>query len=181
MGRGDAQPANTALTATYQAASSTGKWQVGFGTSGSAGGFLVAVDGARFRVQAPDALLNDWQTVTVDGRALRVRAHCAEASANALLGDAQIALDVRPLHDESAGGGGAGQGLVRAPMMGLVVGVNVEAGQRVAAGQRLATMESMKMEMAINAPFDGTVAWVGCAAQARVERHQDLFHIAPAT
>jgi 3-methylcrotonyl-CoA carboxylase alpha subunit len=64
--------------------------------------------------------------------------------------------------------------------MGLVVGVNVAGGQAVVAGQRLATIESMKMEMAITAPAAGTVAWVGCAAQARVERHQELFRIDPA-
>jgi acetyl/propionyl-CoA carboxylase alpha subunit len=181
MSRGDLQPTPgaPALTATYQVASATGKWKVGFGIGGGSR-FAVQVGDTLFRVEAPDATSSEWQTVSIDGRALRLRSHCTAESANAFLGEEQIALDVRPLHDESAGGGGAGQGQVRAPMMGLVIGVSVQAGQQVAAGQRLATMESMKMEMAINAPYAGTVAWVGCAAQARVERHQDLFHIAPA-
>ena len=62
-------------------------------------------------------------------------------------------------------------------MMGLVVTVSVQAGQQVGAGERLATLESMKMEMAITAPVAGTVRWVGVAAQDKVERHQDLFQI----
>lgn len=47
---------------------------------------------------------------------------------------------------------------VAAPMPGLVVGVDVVAGQVVAAGDRLLTLEAMKMETSIAAPFAGTVS-----------------------
>jgi 3-methylcrotonyl-CoA carboxylase alpha subunit len=167
------------LTDTWQATSASGVWRTGFGASGIAGSFEVQVDGRVLRVEAPDAQSGNWQSVSVDGRVLRLRAHASARTVCALVGDDQIALDIQPLHADGAAGGAGGQGLVRAPMMGLVIGLDVAQGQTVAAGQRLATMESMKMEMAINAPLAGTVAWVGCAAQARVERHQDLFHITP--
>jgi 3-methylcrotonyl-CoA carboxylase alpha subunit len=166
--------------ATYKVSSSSGNWQIGFGPAPGAGEFAVHVDGTRHQVAAPQALSPAWQTVVVDGLALRMRAHCAPGRPSALVGEGQLALDVQPAHDARSGAGAAQSGLVRAPMMGLVVGVNVAGGQAVVAGQRLATIESMKMEMAITAPAAGTVAWVGCAAQARVERHQELFRIDPA-
>ncbi|MBC7376046.1 MAG: ATP-grasp domain-containing protein [Burkholderiaceae bacterium] len=166
--------------ATYKVSSSSGTWKIGFGPAPRAGEFVVHVDGAQHHVAAPDAMSSSWQAVTVDGLTLRMRAHCAAGRASALIGESQLALDIHPAHHPRSGTGAAHSGLVRAPMMGLVVGVNVASGQAVAAGQRLATIESMKMEMGITAPAAGTVTWVGCAAQARVERHQELFRIDPA-
>jgi pyruvate carboxylase len=46
---------------------------------------------------------------------------------------------------------------IAAPMPGLVVGVSVIAGQRVEPGDHLVTLEAMKMETSITAPFAGTV------------------------
>ncbi len=40
----------------------------------------------------------------------------------------------------------------RSPVMGLVIRVEVEAGQKVEAGQRLMVLEAMKMECHITAP-----------------------------
>lgn len=166
--------------ATYKAFSSSGDWKIGFAPSSATGEFVVDVNGVRHSVAAHDALSTGWQSVTVDGLTLCLRAHCAVDHASALLGEGQLVLDIHPVHDARAGSSATHSGLVRAPMMGLVVGVNVTSGQLVTAGQRLATLESMKMEMAINAPMAGTLSWVGCATQARVERHQDLFRIDPA-
>jgi pyruvate carboxylase len=47
---------------------------------------------------------------------------------------------------------------VAAPMPGLVVGIDVKQGQVVAAGDRLVTLEAMKMETSITAPYAGTVS-----------------------
>ena len=46
---------------------------------------------------------------------------------------------------------------VAAPMPGLVVTVAVKAGQEIKAGDIIATLEAMKMEMALHAPRDGTI------------------------
>ena len=43
-------------------------------------------------------------------------------------------------------------------MPGKVTAVEVTQGEKVAKGQRLLTLEAMKMEHALTAPFDGTVA-----------------------
>ena len=55
-------------------------------------------------------------------------------------------------------GAHAGDGAILAPMPGKVVGVDVAVGDSVSKGQRLLTLEAMKMEHALTAPFDGTVS-----------------------
>ena len=52
----------------------------------------------------------------------------------------------------------AADGAILSPMPGRVIAVDVAAGDTVAKGQRLVTLEAMKMEHALVAPFDGTVA-----------------------
>jgi 3-methylcrotonyl-CoA carboxylase alpha subunit len=49
-------------------------------------------------------------------------------------------------------------GSILAPMPGKVIAVDVAAGEAVTKGQRLLVLEAMKMEHALTAPFDGTVA-----------------------
>jgi len=57
-----------------------------------------------------------------------------------------------------AGGGAMGDGAILSPMPGRVIAVAVAQGDAVTKGQRLLVLEAMKMEMALVAPFDGTVA-----------------------
>ena len=54
--------------------------------------------------------------------------------------------------------GGAGDGVIKAPMHGKVLELFVSTGETVAAGQRLAVIEAMKMEHTLRAPFAGRVA-----------------------
>ena len=51
----------------------------------------------------------------------------------------------------------AGDGAVRAPMPGKIVATHAAAGDHVTKGQPLVTLEAMKMEHALTAPFDGLV------------------------
>jgi len=74
---------------------------------------------------------------------------------------------------------GARSGLLRAPMMGVVVKVNVKANDAVNAGDVLVVEESMKMELLIEAPCRGTVKSVNCAAGDMVARHQILIDVEP--
>ncbi|HEY0917715.1 acetyl/propionyl/methylcrotonyl-CoA carboxylase subunit alpha [Devosia sp.] len=60
-------------------------------------------------------------------------------------------------------------GLLRSPMSGRIIAVPVAPGDRVAAGQVVAVVEAMKMELALTAPFAGTVAEVGAAVADQVE------------
>lgn len=53
---------------------------------------------------------------------------------------------------------------VKAPLPGVVTGINVSAGQRVKKGDTVVVLEAMKMENNIAAECDGTVSAV-CVAQ----------------
>ncbi|NTZ42626.1 acetyl/propionyl/methylcrotonyl-CoA carboxylase subunit alpha [Altererythrobacter sp. SALINAS58] len=63
----------------------------------------------------------------------------------------------------------AGDGAILAPMPGKVIAVDVAEGEAVKAGQRLLVLEAMKMEHALTAPFDGTVAGLNAAVGGQVE------------
>ena len=61
------------------------------------------------------------------------------------------------------GGGAAARGqILKAPMPGRVVMVEVTVGQAVAPGDGLVILEAMKMEHQIVAPRDGTIAAINC-------------------
>ncbi|KTT99431.1 acetyl/propionyl/methylcrotonyl-CoA carboxylase subunit alpha [Sphingomonas sanguinis] len=53
--------------------------------------------------------------------------------------------------------GGAADGGILSPMPGRIIAVAVTEGQGVSAGQPLVTLEAMKMEHVLTAPFDGVV------------------------
>jgi len=49
---------------------------------------------------------------------------------------------------------------IKAPMPGLVVAVEISAGQKVSAGQGMIVLEAMKMQNELRAPRDGVVKTV---------------------
>jgi len=53
----------------------------------------------------------------------------------------------------------------------------VTAGEAVVAGQRLLVLEAMKMEQALLAPFDGTVAELSAVAGGQVAEGTVLARI----
>ena len=55
---------------------------------------------------------------------------------------------------------GGGDGTILAPMPGRIVSVGKGVGSAVQAGETVLTLEAMKMEHALDAPFDGVVAEV---------------------
>ena len=76
-------------------------------------------------------------------------------------------------------GAAAGDGAILAPMPGKVTSVEVAAGDAVVKGQRLLTLEAMKMEHGLVAPFDGVVAELNAAAGAQVQVDAVLAVIKP--
>jgi geranyl-CoA carboxylase alpha subunit len=74
--------------------------------------------------------------------------------------------------------GQAGQArLLRAPMSGRVIGVEVREGDRVTAQQTVLVLESMKMEMSIAAGAAGMVAKLAVAAGDQVSTGQALMEV----
>jgi 3-methylcrotonyl-CoA carboxylase alpha subunit len=62
-------------------------------------------------------------------------------------------------------------------MPGKVTAVEVKKGDKVEKGQRLLTLEAMKMEHALTAPFDGTVAELKAKPGAQVTEGQMLVKV----
>jgi 3-methylcrotonyl-CoA carboxylase alpha subunit len=62
-------------------------------------------------------------------------------------------------------------------MPGRVLSVEVRQGDRVSKGQKLVTLEAMKMEHAMAAPFDGVVAELAVAAGAQVTEGELLVKV----
>ncbi|MDA1279259.1 MAG: biotin/lipoyl-binding protein [Chloroflexi bacterium] len=73
-----------------------------------------------------------------------------------------------------------GDGVVRAPMPGRIIRLNVSVGDSVTPGQPLFVLESMKMENTITAPVGGTVSTVLVSAGDSVQHGQSLAEIARA-
>jgi pyruvate carboxylase subunit B len=78
-----------------------------------------------------------------------------------------------------AGRAVSASGVVKAPMPGLVVRVEVTVGQRVDAGAGLVVVEAMKMENELRASRPGVVETVHVAAGEAVEKGAPLVTLGP--
>ncbi len=83
----------------------------------------------------------------------------------------------------SAEGGGtaaAGDGAILSPMPGRIIAVEVSAGDSVTKGQKLVTLEAMKMEHSLTAPFGGTVAELSAVEGGQVSEGAVLVRLTAA-
>ena len=143
-------------------------YQVDVGQIGPSRYRLVA-DGSRFEVTAQargpferQISAGGWSPGGWSHRVVSVR-HGTETL---------VEVDGLP-HRVSADDGG----LVRAPSNGVLVQISAGPGDEVAAGDRLATLESMKMEIALLAPTGGWVREVLAAVGAPLDAGSPLFLI----
>jgi acetyl/propionyl-CoA carboxylase alpha subunit len=70
-------------------------------------------------------------------------------------------------------------GELRAPMMGMILKVNVAIGDRIRVGDVAAILESMKMELRITSETDGVVTAINCRAGETVERNAIVVVVEP--
>jgi 3-methylcrotonyl-CoA carboxylase alpha subunit len=77
-----------------------------------------------------------------------------------------------------AGTAQVSDGALQSPMPGRIVSVSVQLGQTVTKGQTLLTLEAMKMEHALTAPFDGTVGELSASVGDQVAENVTLVRIA---
>jgi 3-methylcrotonyl-CoA carboxylase alpha subunit len=77
----------------------------------------------------------------------------------------------------NAGGAGIASGDILSPMPGKIIAVEVAQGDTVTKGQKLLTLEAMKMEHTLVAPFDGVVAELSAVAGAQVQVEAVLARI----
>ena len=76
-------------------------------------------------------------------------------------------------------GGPAGPEPIRAPMPGLVVQIEVEAGQEVAPGDGLAVVEAMKMENELRADAPGRIRSIRVSEGQTVDKDEVLIEFEP--
>jgi biotin carboxyl carrier protein len=83
------------------------------------------------------------------------------------------------LLDKPAGSGAADTGSLSASIPSVVTQILVAAGDEVAAGDKLILLESMKMIMPIQAPYDGRVTAVQCRPGEAVQPGVPLIEVQP--
>ncbi|MEM0986016.1 MAG: acetyl/propionyl/methylcrotonyl-CoA carboxylase subunit alpha [Pseudomonadota bacterium] len=137
-----------------------------------------------FRLSADPHLQSD---VSIDGEIHSVTlentpTHSAQVFPNekgVLLVEQGWAYDVRqPVHTRT-GNDPAGSGTITSPMPGRIVAVFVKDGETVQEGQKLVTVEAMKMEHALEAPFDGTVTEVAATIDGQIAEGAILLKLDP--
>ena len=104
----------------------------------------------------------------------------AEATADGIVVfDEGEALHIRTRADGKAAGAAA-DGAILSPMPGRIIAVEVSAGDSVTKGQKLVTLEAMKMEHSLVAPFDGTVAELSAVEGGQVSEGSVLVRLTAA-
>jgi 3-methylcrotonyl-CoA carboxylase alpha subunit len=78
---------------------------------------------------------------------------------------------------DGAGSHSTHDGTILSPMPGRIIAVDVTQGQTVTKGQKLLTLEAMKMEHSLVAPFDGLVAELNAETGAQVQVEALLVRI----
>ncbi|CAN5277456.1 acetyl/propionyl/methylcrotonyl-CoA carboxylase subunit alpha [soil metagenome] len=78
---------------------------------------------------------------------------------------------------DGGGAGSASDGAIISPMPGRIIAVSVSAGERVVKGQKLLTLEAMKMEHSLVAPFDGVLTELNAADGAQVSEGMLLARV----
>jgi 3-methylcrotonyl-CoA carboxylase alpha subunit len=82
-----------------------------------------------------------------------------------------------PFREDGKHGRTEGDGSILSPMPGKIIAVEVSHGQVVTKGQKLVTLEAMKMEHSLTAPFDGVVADLNATPGAQVQVEALLVRI----
>ncbi|MES2271675.1 MAG: acetyl/propionyl/methylcrotonyl-CoA carboxylase subunit alpha [Pseudomonadota bacterium] len=86
---------------------------------------------------------------------------------------------ITPDRTEGGGAGAASDGAIISPMPGRIIALLVSEGQVVTKGQKLLTLEAMKMEHSLVAPYDGTVADLNATEGGQVSEGAVLARIEP--
>ena len=81
------------------------------------------------------------------------------------------------LRSDGSHGQHSHDGDILSPMPGKIIAVEVAVGDTVAKGQKLLTLEAMKMEHSLVAPFDGVVAELNAVAGGQVQVEALLVRI----
>jgi 3-methylcrotonyl-CoA carboxylase alpha subunit len=121
-------------------------------------------------------------TASIDGEAATLplaKSGDGERTDSVLVAEAGQVWRVAAWRADGAGHHHAHDGDILSPMPGRVIAVEVVEGQAVTRGQKLLTLEAMKMEHTLTAPFDGVVAQLSATPGAQVLVEALLARIEP--
>jgi pyruvate carboxylase subunit B len=148
-------------------------------------GDAVELDAARIAARAEELAGTPVRLVTIGDEVHRVVVRRGDARGRYTLWLDGFRYEVEALDERThairalsgAASAAAGPAPLKAPMPGLVVRINVAAGDEVAAGQGLVAIEAMKMENELRAAAAGRVKAVRVAVGEAVEKGQLLVEM----
>ncbi|MCF8706814.1 acetyl/propionyl/methylcrotonyl-CoA carboxylase subunit alpha [Rhizorhapis sp. SPR117] len=131
-----------------------------------------------FRLNAPHKRDGHF---LLDGEPVTVRigdtTKDGEGADSILIAEGGQTWELTPWRAAGVEGAGAGDGAILSPMPGRIIAVSVGLGEQVTKGQKLVTLEAMKMEHSLIAPFDGTVAELSAVDGAQISEGALLARI----
>jgi len=122
------------------------------------------------------AAIDAQRELRVDGRRFEI-ADLGEAGKAVFEDGAAFAFT--PFGTVQGAGEAGGDGTLRSPMPGRIVAIARKAGDTVKAGDILITLEAMKMEHALKAPFDGAVSEINVSEGDQVVENAILAVLTP--
>ena len=115
-----------------------------------------------------------WFLLDGEAKELPIGTGVAEPAEELLVASEGQVFALKPFRADGSGAAAAGDGAILAPMPGKIIAVNVAEGDAVKAGDKLVTLEAMKMEHSLTAPFDGTVSELKASMGAQVQKDAAL-------
>ncbi len=122
-----------------------------------------------FRLNAPSRNVG---TFLLDGQPIEIALEgeaADEPEESILIAENGKVWQLQPWRVAGSGHHGAHDGDILSPMPGKIIAVDVTEGQSVTKGQKLLTLEAMKMEHTLTAPFDGVVAELKAVSGTQVQ------------
>ncbi len=138
----------------------------------------LRIEQGSFRLSDYERLLCDESASIADFKRVQHQAFVAERERWSTLGLAETPTEAEADTDAALSEGKLDGEMVSSQVAGGVWAVLVSAGTSVKAGQALVVVESMKMEITVQAPRDGLVERVLCAAGQPVSAGQVLVVLA---
>ena len=115
--------------------------------------YKFKINGKEYNVAIGEAS-GKMLSVNVNGADYQVELENAPAAAPVAAPVAAPKADAAPAAAPKAAGAGV---VVKSPLPGIIISVDVKEGQAVKRGQKVAVIEAMKMENDILAEADGTI------------------------
>lgn len=121
-----------------------------------------------FRLNAPPKATAKFLLAGAVVEVALPRTGATKTAHSTLVSEAGQTWCLTPWRHEAERGGGGGDGAILSPMPGRIIAVDVKQGEQVTKGQKLFTLEAMKMEHSMVAPFDGIVSVLNAVVGAQL-------------